>query len=204
MAIDNLLSLAATSTLFGNQVVNVWGFKQISEAAGFNGQLLIDDWQAGCQVQYLATITGSVTLNRLSARAVYPDSHELAEETLVSSNVGTSAGAAGANQLAGIITWRTALAGRSYRGRSYLPGMNTSWVVNGLWNASAQAVMNAYVSAMILRFGPSGTSLNFRLVTISRYAGKAQRVTPIGTPITTGIARDVPGTIRRRRIGVGA
>lgn len=204
MAANDLYSLSATGALYGSQVVNVWGFRQFSSIPGFMGQVLIDEWQASCQTAYTGCFPTDVVLNMLRARAVWPDTHQVAEEAVSSGGGGMLTGDAGPNQVAAIITWRTALAGRAYRGRTYLPGISTGHLIDGQLNSTYLSGLNGFIIAMMGAFGPSGSSTNFQLVVISRWLNKVERPNPIGTQVTAGVPRSIPGTQRRRRIGVGA
>lgn len=103
-----------------------------------------------------------------------------------------------------IITWRTALAGRAYRGRSYLPGFGEAQQAGGILNAGCITDMEAAVTAMLGRFGPGGTSGNWRLVVLSRVLNGVVRPTPVGTLVVSGDVQTIMGSQRRRRPGVGS
>jgi len=89
---------------------------------------------------------------------------------LVGSNVGPSL----PNNVAMVITKRTALRGRSYRGRIYHPGLLEGIVVNNTIDSGfANNVRNAY--ANLLSFATTGTTWD--MVVVSRQNNNAPRVT---------------------------
>lgn len=107
-------------------------------------------------------------------------------------------------QCAGVISWRTALSGRSYKGRTYLFGFEESAQTNGLWNTDGLNLITATRDTLLQYFGPTGSNSDFRLCVISRYANKVKRATPIGTNILSGAVRNIVYTQRRRVTGVGS
>lgn len=204
MAENDIYQLTIEGVAFSNQIVNQFGFIQTSPTGGFLGQTLIDAWQAGCQTQYLATMHSSYTMNIIRASDVVPGTSATVEETTTTGNVGTGSTASGASQVAMLISWRTARSGKSYRGRTYLGNTPTNFYGpgGGLFVAG-DTVAGNFRTAMITTFGPGSTG-PFRLAIVSRFAGKAERPTPIATLVTTGVVRQVVATQRRRRLGVGA
>lgn len=204
MATSDIYSLSIRGTLFNQDVVNTWGFVQTSALPGFTGQVLVDEWQAACLTAYRACLGTSVTLTTMTARDVFPENNQIAEESLPGGTNGTGAGPSGSSQVAAVLTWRTNLAGRAFRGRTYLPGIPSSNISNGLIIASQLTLETTFIDAMINTFGPSGTSDNFQLGIISRFLNGVERPNPVITSVQLGVPRNVPGTIRRRRIGVGS
>lgn len=115
--------------------------------------------------------------------------------------VGTSATATLPNNVAFVVTKRTALRGRSYRGRIYVAGL-TEGAVTG--SVVAASVVTAYLNAynLIKSFSTAGAAWTMQVV--SRHQG--------GVPLINGIATDVTGftsdgvvdSQRRRLPGRGA
>jgi hypothetical protein len=204
VAVGDIYSLVLDGTYVGNQMVNTFGFKQRTGASGFQGQLLIDAFQAGVLPAYLPLINGGMTVQVMRCRDVVPGTSTPAEETLSSGNVGTNLGTTIPSQCAALVSWKTALAGRSYRGRTYIPAqMSNDWGGIGDIQSSFRVKIQTFVTTMLTVFGPSGIS-DFQFSIISRYHDKAERPTPVATPVTAGIIRDVIATQRKRRKGIGA
>lgn len=94
-----------------------------------------------------------------------------------------------------VVTCNTALRGRSYRGRNYVPGMPAAGLVNdNTWNATQY-------SAVGTSWGTLGGLLNvggWQHVVLSRYLNNVRRTTGVATPILTYRGNAKIGTMRRR------
>lgn len=106
-------------------------------------------------------------------------------------------------QCAGVLSFSTGLAGRSYRGRLYFAGLTEADQAAGTWTAGAVSNMNTIITNLLTVFGPTGSNPDWQWVVISRYLNKSLRPTPIGTAITAGSVRPYVYTQRRRTIGYG-
>lgn len=106
-------------------------------------------------------------------------------------------------QCAAVISWRTALAGRSYHGRSYIAGLPETRQSAGTIDATGLSNLTAFVNQMIAVFGVGGTNTDWQFGVISRIAGGVPRAAPIITDVTAGIPRATVYTQRRRTLGVG-
>lgn len=107
-------------------------------------------------------------------------------------------------QCAAVISWRTSLAGRSYRGRTYLAGNVEAAQNNGVWGATQQTNMTNLAVNILAIWGPTGTDANWEFAVISRTQNGAPLVSPVATPIQTYLIRSTVYTQRRRTIGVGS
>lgn len=101
-----------------------------------------------------------------------------------------------AHQLAMVCTLKTAYAGRSYRGRIYLPGLTEQSTTSGLWIGATCTAVQTALDTLLGFFGASGSSTDWRWVVWSEKLKTANNVTSV-------IVRNNPGVVRRRRIGVG-
>ncbi len=111
-----------------------------------------------------------------------------------------------ANTQAVVISWKTALRGKSFRGRTYLAGVTYSSLTdpNTLGSAAVAAVDAAYLS--IPGYGDLG---GYALVVASFVNSTVNptpphhRTTAVGTPINAAVVESVLGNQRRRRPGRG-
>lgn len=101
-----------------------------------------------------------------------------------------------AHQVAAVVSVKTAFAGRSYRGRNYLPALSEAAWVAGLLSSSVGNAIQTYYDDLVAALGASGSNADYQWVVWSE---KLQQ----GNAVTDTIVRDVPGVIRRRRVGVG-
>lgn len=115
--------------------------------------------------------------------------------------VGTNASPSLPNNVAIVLTKRTALRGRSYRGRIYHPGLTEGAVVNN--NVPSPGIgtiiagWNAFLSV-------TTSSHVWKMVVMSRYNANSPRVTATTTQVT-GLTSDGSIDSQRRRLpGRGA
>lgn len=102
------------------------------------------------------------------------------------------------SQLAAVITLYTALRGRSYRGRTFIPGIPFSYVDTStssdtLTSASVADLLTEY-NALDSRLAGTGASQHV----ISRVTGGVPRTVAQGNKVTSRAMDDVIDTIRRR------
>lgn len=100
------------------------------------------------------------------------------------------------HQVALVTTEKTAFAGRSYRGRTYLPGLTETDSDSGLWTSTCTNAMLTAWNNFLAVFGSAGSSTDWRWVVWSTKLGSANNITSV-------VVRNNPGIIRRRRVGVG-
>lgn len=94
---------------------------------------------------------------------------------------------------AAVISLRTALAGRSYRGRVYWPGLGVTISTAGRWASGfplGLATDFASLNTRIIAAAPAGSDL---------YLGVVSRKLDVITPVISASVGDVPDTQRRRR-----
>lgn len=108
---------------------------------------------------------------------------------------GTQVGNTLPNNCAAVVTFRTALRGRSYRGRVYIAGMDDANVTNS-------AIAAAWASAIETDFANLNADLvaaGQEHVVLSRYTNKAARAAGVGTPV---VSYEVDGDMdsQRRRL----
>jgi hypothetical protein len=164
--------------------------------AALNGAML-DNWSA----HVMPLLNPLVRLD--SSVAVSWDTDASPYDVLVPPGpvVGGQVGPCEANNVAFCLSIRTALRGRSFRGRIYLPGISTNILedtnhVSTTFAGTAQEqVYEAYVSLAPEGFTPVVASFRF---------GRVPRAAGVGTPVINVIATDtVLDSMRRRLPGRG-
>lgn len=116
----------------------------------------------------------------------------------------TTGGADGTTQLQNgltfTITHRTGLAGRSFRGRTYVPCLST----NSVFEVGANAIKPAYAADLVeafrgLRDTITGHDATWFLAVVSRYHNGAARAAGISTPVVDFGYSDIYLDFQRRR-----
>lgn len=187
---------------------------------------VLDDWRTNVMSLWLACINSTYTLPRISVQVVErlgQFEHRLSptERTYSTSIAGTAGGGSHAITTAGIIRWKTPVAGKSHRGRTYVPEPTESQQANGVLGATAQAAYSAFADAMLARYaaGGGGTFPHFSLTIYSRpytLSHLVRRVAGVPTVFPIGpydgnstncTAKTVDTSLRvqrRRELGVGS
>lgn len=87
------------------------------------------------------------------------------------------------NQAAGVITWRTVIRGRSFRGRSYIGGFTEAHSAGSAPDAAVITALDSFATSVIADTGTAGHPL----VVVSRYH-QVVPGTPPTVPRTTNIS----------------
>jgi len=119
-------------------------------------------------------------------------------------NTGGVTGEAAPNNVAACISFRTGTAGRSYRGRNYIPAVPNSAITLNTMSAPFMADMIAAYSQLLV--GGAALPVGWEWVVVSRYSGTDVNGDPV--PRATGTATLVPNVLftnntvdsRRRRL----
>ena len=98
---------------------------------------------------------------------------------------------------AGVWSWRTAYAGRSYRGRSYIPEIPEAHQNKGVLSSTLLNAWTNYANDLLAAYGSGGSSADYELGVWS------QKLSTF-TIFNDVLIRSLLGTQRRRRQGTGA
>jgi len=113
---------------------------------------------------------------------------------------GSVTGASVTNQVAAIVSFKTAQRGRSFRGRNYVGGLPAAALLttSSLTSTFISAIQDDY-DELSLALGAAG----YDHVVLSRYENLVRRTTGVATRVDSYIVRPVLGTQRRRLAGHG-
>jgi hypothetical protein len=193
----NLLYVDNTRSL---TLENVFGFKALGGSATLANlasafkTAVVKNTSGGL----LHLMPPAITSDRLTVVDVSPGTAAEAELDYTAVAGGRSSGDQLPQQSAAVITWRTGLAGRSFRGRTYLPGLGEGDQVDGVLNGTYETDAAAFAAQMLAVFGVGGSDTNWQFVVISEVSSGSPRVPPIGTPVTAAVVRPFIQTQRRR------
>lgn len=189
-----------------------WDLQQVENTLGFKfdiaptfaqlatlGDQLIDWWGEFCT----PLISDQVRLREVVVTSL--DAESAPQATAVPATLMTGALESGSlpNGVSIAISLRTALRGRSFRGRNYAVGLTESQVLNNTVDSITTAgYQNAYEQLMNSPFSDESS-----LCVISRYSGvdptthlPIPRLTGIATPVTAIVITDDTIDAQRRRL----
>jgi len=174
----------------GTVTANVFGVKQTTTLT----QAVADAWSDVFGICYDAikgyifsgnTFTGvTVTDLRTEGAPQFTSDHGLFPVT------GTSGADPLPGQNAALITWLTGTRGKSFRGRTYIPGLTEASITSGVLTAGFVTALQTFENDVIT---------NANVGVISRYHDSALRNSGIVTVITGAQHHDHVATQRRRR-----
>lgn len=191
----NTVQLRFYTGLPDQLAINVFHFR-MTMIAGL-GPSLVDvliKADADYAAPWKACITASATFLGFSAQWLRP--LPISAPAFSDESVGlcTLAGDVLPSQVTGLVTWRTAGAGRAMRGRTYFPFPTESRnTASGLPDAAYLTALNTFATAVVLggAVGGGGNTAEIQPVVYHKATGTV-------TPVTTFSVRSRWGTQRRR------
>lgn len=193
--------VALRFALAGQQVVNTLSFEGTAvwtptTLEGICGQM--ENWWNANMAPILSV---DLVMTEIYALSLENDSAPSFTFTDVSGNSGQVAEASVANNVAISVTLRTALRGRSYRGRNYIAGIPITAQVDSVHVSTGfrDDVVDAY-TALITGVPYSNSSVP---VVVSRQHNKVELSTGVTTPVTSADANTDYDSMRRRLRGRG-
>jgi hypothetical protein len=187
----------------GQEVKNVIHFGQTAPISTGTLQQLAEDcegwWRTFLRILQVSTLTlPSITIRDLGATPENP-----IFRIVGAPQAGTQAPPGAPNSVTIVLSMRTALAGRSFRGRIYHLGLpNAQIAVNAVQPTHVTALIAAYAELLNFPVGPGETP--WVPGVLSYYSGGALRPTPVFTPAVVFTSDGVIDSQRRRLPGRGA
>jgi hypothetical protein len=181
-----LMAMVLRGRCNAQDIVNVFHFEASAvedatfvtdELARASAAAMITDWRTNLMPAWLACATADYTLPIVSVQVLERNglvNHKLSpsETTYTTGIAGTyTATSAGTSiSAAGVIRWKSTLAGKSHRGRTYLVNPPPAGTGSNLGNlvSNAKALYETFADAMIARYAPSGTHDNWNFTVYSR------------------------------------
>jgi hypothetical protein len=226
-----LIGVASTS-----QIVNVFHFEAsgVKEATFIDDNErvdwandLADDFVTNMKAPWLTVHSSDYTLQMVRTQVLEVEGafrHKLTaiERAQTTLNVGTAGAAADDPILCFVTKWRTPIAGKSHRGRSYIGPLTPTWVSAGRLSTPGNTAATNFVASFIGRYAVTGSQAASQIATVysrpynsgeyqyaTRKTGTLTVVTPPdyagnSTNITAGTVDTILRVQRRREIGVGS
>jgi hypothetical protein len=222
-AANGIYKLAVIGTVAGQQHVHTMHFRStidpdslvMTEEQYFDA--LLSAWQTNARTQYRAIFTTdhspvqTYQLRKVCGSLPLPaglDASESAPNQGGTTNgAAVGAGEAAAPWLANVVTERTALAGRRYRGRFVLGGLYEGFISGATVLPLRLTPTGAYTTALTAAFvTPADVDTPFRAFVYSRTQALEFPTAPCqtaGADVRTYQVRDVLATMKSRKAGSG-
>jgi len=183
------LSIYRCAVRISNGAENYFNIFHIS-LAGSNAQGVAEDFSdLGAASAYLNVLPSSVVLEDITVTKL----DDMTQGTHVISTNGTVSGDVCPPQDSAVITWRTSMVGRRYRGRTYVPCIPESAQQFGVLTAPHQSSLEDLADALVNGWadGMGGSLVVFH------------KDLNTSTDIINWIVRATIRSQRRRQLGVG-
>lgn len=176
---------ALTATWLSQVVVNVW---HLSAADGME-ETIADEFIAAVVTPYKTFANSDVSFDSIAVTNLTTK-----QQTVLSINLlGTHIGESVPPQCAPVISWTTGLAGRKYRGRTYVIGLSEDLQNDGALTPGAETLLESLAIALYQTWPNAVTG------SLCVY----HKATASTTVILGRVVRDVVYTQRRRTVGEG-
>lgn len=182
------LELAVNARLGSDHTVSVHHFTALIE--DYSPGDLIDKWQSIVRPYYVGCMSDTMALTLL--RCVDLATGDVVE--VPDTTPGTVGGDPLPLQNAAVITWRTGIAGRSYRGRTYMPGLTEGHQSMGILDSTIMTALGNY----------GGIYLSSNVFTNDYVLGVYSRKLSHIQNVVSFTVQPYVKTQRRREIGVGS
>ena len=177
--IENVLNFRYEGTPFGTAVLAI---------------------QTSLEAVWWATLRPKISVAMTNTETYYTDLSDVAGPVDTQPPFPDATGGSGVeyapNNVAFVVTHRTANRGRSYRGRTYIAGISND-------NIEGNEVIPAAVTAIVAAFNNLRTDLatsDILFTVVSRFHDGAPRVEGLDTAVTLSLARDAFVDSQRRRL----
>lgn len=195
MAVNDIYQVNMVGRLHGQQTINVFHYIETTTPAGSAEAALAQGFGAGVASEVKNAASVEWELEKISVQQIRPLPPLLPVEDASAAGPGAVAGESLPTSVAAVVTKRTGLAGRAYRGRSYFAGVPQSQEVDSQLSSAALLLWQDVADQMAqpISVAPSGA---FDPIVYHRALGT-------GNVIVSGLARPVLRNQRRRQVGKG-
>jgi len=199
MALGDVVRITVVNEDTGlNDFVNTFTYIQTQEPSLGKGDLeaAVLGWMNVIYPLYADCLSDAIGLKECKARflPLSPEQHLF----LGTGEKGTQTGDPIPNQVAPIVSWRTSLIGRSYRGRTYLPPCSESQSSGPNLTGAQLVLMSTFATAAISFTDTANGNGAWRLAIWS------EKMQDVSANVESFIVPSAPGTQRKRRAGEGS
>lgn len=184
-----------TAVQNGVPVVNVYNVQSTVTNDETRLQVIIDAFKDWWDASVAPIQNPSYVLQSIKATSLNSVGGPQVIQSYSTANQGTNSGGEAAGNAAAVISWKTALIGRSFRGRTYIGALSEGEI------ASAQTLESATVTALVSAgtgLIDAMTAIGATLCVLSRVFNGLARVTGLLTEIISVVVDNKVDSMRRR------
>jgi len=197
--VPNVCQLESFYTSGGQQMENVFHLQQDTPFDLSRLEDACTDLETWINANWHGVASEDISWVGARATSLESDSAPSFEPTIAEPVDGTITSPILPLNCAAVISWKTALRGRSYRGRTYHVGLTESTVDNSTINSTMRGgLVTAYLALLAVFVAD-----DLQPVIVSRYHDLAPRTTGVATAITSLACDDTVDSQRRRLPGRG-
>jgi hypothetical protein len=186
----------------GQKCANVLHYKNSDGSNSLSPIAIADRIAATWIANIKSYVSTTLSLVQVDVIDLGPDSESGAISTAGLPSVGGNVAPPLPNHVSVVMSLRTAIRGRSFRGRMYTLGWTEDYVKGNVVEPTLQAsILPKYESLRILE-GATGEP-NYQMHVLSYFKDKAVRLSPVATPVTAITSDWVVDSQRRRLPGRG-
>jgi hypothetical protein len=205
MAFNDIFRLRVHCRQNGGEVLNVLHFVDNFGVPGDSAQYLANDFRDQMGTTLRARACPDLVFEFVEVIKIVPYGDGPRVALWAANTNGTATGNSFSATLAEVVTVYTGTAGRRHRGRMYLAGAPTGTSAAGSWPAAQTTRTQTFVTALMNRYGPAATNIDFRLGVWSKVIAGPDPPWPTDafTRASSLTVRTAVRNQRRRQIGVG-
>ena len=197
----NTAKVVLEYTWSSQAVVQTFWMQYSASPSAADLQTIADHFRNNFNASMVTSQATSISLVRVTATRQDNANDIQAVSTPASPVPGTGSGDSVPLNAAWVFSYRTALRGRSYRGRGYQPGLLNSILTSpGIGNSAILTAIAANYVQWLITSVPAG----WTWVVASHFHNKAPRASAVLTPIISVVVDTLLDSQRRRLVGRGS
>jgi hypothetical protein len=206
MSVNDVTKLAFIHSMAGadGDIIVTHHYRQtqanaLTQTVASGVEALVDAWQAQAQGDWLDSQSDRLVLQSIQARSITDPTVGFDVAVGVAGDLDPVGLGTTSLRVAPVVSLRTGLIGRSFRGRNFLPPPNETDIENGILEAPLIALIDAYYdSALTLTDGQIPTASLWTMTIYSPTLSLAGGAV-LDNLVTTHLTRAVAGTQRGRQ-----
>ena len=196
---ENVLELTARYIELNQQIVNVFHVHNSIPWTLAHINACLDTYITWVQTDGKYCMGTGCTFVSTTGRDLTTKTSTIVDKLPLAPVEGTQMSGCVVQAVTAVVSWRTAQSGRSYRGRTYVPGLPAEWVENGYLKPAAMGTLKTHYEAL---YGTMSLD-TWELGVFSRMSDKVYRTQGVFTPVSHVVVGNQLGVQRRRLPGRG-